>query len=441
MDILMLIINSFFIFLISNYYIYDSVYKVSLSFLFLFVMFIIINIFPSLLLKKLENNKLTKIRNGYRLLELFVLSFIFSFSLLLVNIFIFHINFKAILFNAIFVMIVEFVIFWNGMFRVYLSSYQLGIRYRVKGFILGIIPIANIFMLFKIIKTCKDEVEFENNKTILNKNRASEEVCKTKYPLLLVHGVFFRDLELVNYWGRIPDELKRNGAVIYYGKHSSALGVVDSANEILERIKEIVEETGCEKVNIIAHSKGGLDSRYAISCLGASKYVASLTMINTPNKGCEFADYLFEHTSKGFKNKLASTYNTAVKALGEKKADFLTAVYDLTSMKVKELNDEMKMSDDVFYRSYGSILTKSSGGRFPLNLSSSFVKYFDGKNDGLVGIDSFQYGDNYKLIENKNSDRGISHGDVIDLNRENIPGYDVREFYVNIVNELKEKGL
>ena len=36
--------------------------------------------------------------------------------------------------------------------------------------------------------------------------------------------------------------------------------------------------------------------------------------------------------------------------------------------------------------------------------------------------------------------RGISHGDVIDLMREDIPGFDVREFYVGLVRGLKEKG-
>ena len=29
---------------------------------------------------------------------------------------------------------------------------------------------------------------------------------------------------------------------------------------------------------------------------------------------------------------------------------------------------------------------------------------------------------------------------MIDLNRENIEGFDVREFYVNLVKDLKEKG-
>ena len=36
--------------------------------------------------------------------------------------------------------------------------------------------------------------------------------------------------------------------------------------------------------------------------------------------------------------------------------------------------------------------------------------------------------------------RGISHGDVVDLNRENIPGFDVREFYVSLVADLKNRG-
>lgn len=37
--------------------------------------------------------------------------------------------------------------------------------------------------------------------------------------------------------------------------------------------------------------------------------------------------------------------------------------------------------------------------------------------------------------------RGISHGDMIDLNRENIKDFDVREYYVMLVNRLKEKGV
>lgn len=47
-------------------------------------------------------------------------------------------------------------------------------------------------------------------------------------------------------------------------------------------------------MNIIAHSKGGLDSRYLISGLHMAPYVASLTTICTPHRGSMLADLLMK---------------------------------------------------------------------------------------------------------------------------------------------------
>lgn len=138
-----------------------------------------------------------------------------------------------------------------------------------------------------------------------------------------MHGVFFRDTRYLNYWGRIPKELEKNGATIFYGDQQSALGIADSAAEIAEKVKRITEQTGCEKVNIIAHSKGGLDCRYAITHLGLDRYVASLTTVNTPHRGCEFADWLFGKASENLQNSLAKTYNATLKKLGDASPDFL----------------------------------------------------------------------------------------------------------------------
>ena len=69
---------------------------------------------------------------------------------------------------------------------------------------------------------------------IIQKNKS----CETKYPILLVHGVFFRDSTRINYWGRIPKELEKNGAKIYYGNHQSADSVKKSGEEIAERISD-----------------------------------------------------------------------------------------------------------------------------------------------------------------------------------------------------------
>ena len=335
---------------------------------------------------------------------------------------------------------VLFVVFWTGILCVYLTSAQLGFRLRLIGLLCGLIPIANLVALFFILKTTSAECMFEIGKDQYNKQRKCQQVCATKYPILMVHGVFFRDTKFFNYWGRIPKELEINGATIFYGNHPSAASVAESAAALKERILQILDETGAEKVNIIAHSKGGLDCRYAIAQFNIADCVASLTTVNTPHRGCLFADYLLTKIPSDTKDRVAKTYNTALRKLGEKDADFLAAVNDLTDAYCQQLDNQMPTPEGVFCQSIGSVLRKAGNGKFPLNFSYHLVKYFSGENDGLVSEDSFAWGETYTLLRSTGK-RGISHGDMIDLNRENIPGFDVREFYVGLVKDLKNRGL
>lgn len=333
----------------------------------------------------------------------------------------------------------ELILFWNGIIRVYATSVQLGIKWRVVGIVCGMIPVAHLYALCRIIRITGDEVLCENEKYLLNRTRAETQFCHTRYPILLVHGVFFRDFRFFNYWGRIPAELKRNGAVLHYGHQQSAASVADCGEELAERIRRIVSETGCGKVNIIAHSKGGLDSRYAISACGAADLVASLTTINTPHRGCIFADYLLDKIPDRVCRRVAARYNAALSHFGDSAPDFLAAVNDLTASSCRYLNAGLPDSPQVYYRSVGSKMNRASGGRFPLNMVYPLVKHFDGDCDGLVSVDSMKWGNDFIFLSVP-SGRGISHGDMIDLNRENIPGFDVREFYVNLVHNLKEMG-
>lgn len=80
-------------------------------------------------------------------------------------------------------------------------------------------------MLRVLFSISEAEVEFETDKLQLNAARAESELCRTRYPILLVHGVFFRDFCYFNYWGRVPSELQKNGAVLYYGEQQSAASV------------------------------------------------------------------------------------------------------------------------------------------------------------------------------------------------------------------------
>ena len=344
-----------------------------------------------------------------------------------------------ILINSIVVIILEALMFWNGIIRIYLTSVQLGIKRRIIGALVGWIPIVNIIMLISIIKTCSKEVKFEANKIKINENRKGKLICATKYPIVFVHGVFFRDSKYLNYWGRIPAELEKNGAKVFYGDHQSAQSIAESAAEISRKINAVLVETGAEKVNIIAHSKGGLDCRYAISKLGMANKVASLTTINTPHRGCIFADYLFSKAPQSLVDKVANQYNTTLKKIGDDNPDFTASVKDLTATACEQFNKGVLDSPEVYYQSTASKQNKATSGKFPLNISYPIVKYFDGINDGLVSKESAQWGENFTFLTTKGK-RGISHADVIDLTRENIKGFDVREFYVNMVSDLKNKG-
>ena len=353
---------------------------------------------------------------------------------------------KALVLFAVIAVIAEAAVFWSGMIRIYLTSEQLGLKWRVIGGITGMIPVVNLMVLVKMISLVSAEVELETEKAELNQVRAESKLCETRYPLLMVHGVFFRDFKYLNYWGRIPKELLRNGAVIYYGQQQSAASVAECARELSERILEIAgagpDAPG--KVNIIAHSKGGLDCRYAIACCGMAPYVASLTTVNTPHEGCKFADWLLDMVPGRVRRRIAREYNETLRHFGDPDPDFLAAVGDLTASGAARLNREMaegerKAMESVYCQSVASSLKKPCHGRFPLNLTQRFVKLFDGENDGLVSLESMAWGQRCLEIRVKGK-RGVSHGDVIDLNRENIPDFDVREFYVDLVRDLKERG-
>lgn len=412
-----------------------------------YVLVFYINIFPNLTVKKVSTIRNKILEDGVALLQIFLTTTIIETVYCIMLLIMARpdevdINFDYPLIwvsHLIIFFLVELVLFWNGIIRVYITSVQLGIKWRIIGIICGFMPLLNIYVLCRIIHIAGNEAVWENEKYILNQTRVENEECHTRYPILLVHGVFFRDYRFFNYWGRIPAELKKNGALVYYGNQHSAASVEYCGRELAQRIRQIIQETGCGKVNIIAHSKGGLDSRFAISECGAAGYVASLTTVNTPHRGCIFADYLLGKIPDKICRFVADKYNAALKRFGDDSPDFMEAVQDLTASASVALNERLKDDSRVFYQSVGSKMNYASSGRFPLNMSYPLVKHFDGECDGLVSVESMKWGSNFIYLNVPNG-RGISHGDMIDLNRENIAGFDVREFYVNLVRDLKERG-
>ncbi|MDO5516029.1 MAG: triacylglycerol lipase [Clostridium sp.] len=432
--IFIVLMNSFLIINITEM---SSFYYISVI-LVLLLLYLVVNISP--LKKEKLSRRLRIMISGYELIvDCSISAFIeiiFYVSQLIFKYL--ELDYRSLVINGLTAIAVLIVPLVNGILRMMFTSRDLGVINRILLLLLWWMPGANAVILKNSCRKVRYEYYLEQTKMLRNESRKENEVCKTRYPVVLVHGIFFRDWMFLNYWGRIPKELIRNGAEIFYGHQQSSNPAAKSAEELKDNILKIINETGCEKVNIIAHSKGGLDSRYAISCLGLSKYVASLTTINTPHRGCRYVDFLLDKIPMSIKRFVADKYNKTFIKLGDKNPDFLGGVTDLTAEKCNEFNKKVKDADGVLYQSITSKLKNIFSAPFPLNLGYLFAKAFDGENDGLVGVESAKWGNFLGIL--KTDHKGISHGDVVDLTRIDLKGYDVSECYVEILKKLKDRG-
>ncbi|MCL1848038.1 MAG: triacylglycerol lipase [Coriobacteriia bacterium] len=342
--------------------------------------------------------------------------------------------------NSFVAILVLGIVYLNGALRIALCSQQVALLFKVLLFTLCWVPVVNLLIFFAVYIPAHNEYRFGLFKYKRNLARQDQRVCGTRYPLLLVHGIFFRDWKLLNYWGRIPDELIANGATVYYGHQQSSASVESCARELAAQIMQIVKTSPHEKVNIIAHSKGGLDARFAVSSLGMDQYVASVTTISTPHQGCRFARKALENLPDALTSQVSRQYEKVFTLLGDKQPDFFGGVSELTDKVCADLNGRLPNKGGVLYQSVGTRMLNARSAGPPLNLGFEIVKTLDGDNDGLVAVRSMPWGESFQLVEPVGK-RGISHADVIDQTRKDIKDFDVCELYVQIVQRLKERGL
>lgn len=262
--------------------------------------------------------------------------------------------------------------------------------------------------------------------------------CKTKYPIVLLHGTGSRDHKQRGCWGRIPKALENYGAEVYFGNQDAWGTIENNAIVVKENINAVLSETNCGKVNIIAISKGGLEARYMIFKLGMGDKVASLTTISTPHYGSKTMDFLCKRLK--YPMKLAAVFvNQVYRYLGDESPDFYGTCNQFTTAHIKRFNHEILDSNKIYYQSYASLMKKPYSDIL-LFFPHLVVKWFDGECDGIVSVDSAKWGE-FKGVITGEGIRGISHSDLRDLRKRDGSGTDIRGVFVRIVRELKEKGL
>jgi pimeloyl-ACP methyl ester carboxylesterase len=106
-------------------------------------------------------------------------------------------------------------------------------------------------------------------------------------PVLLIHG-----------WSDWIDELNSTGIyaeAVTFGEDDPEYDACGRSADHATDLKQIVEDfksrTHAEKINLVAHSKGGLDARVYLANNLANEDVANLIIIGTPNRGSPVADH------------------------------------------------------------------------------------------------------------------------------------------------------
>ena len=254
--------------------------------------------------------------------------------------------------------------------------------------------------------------------------------CKTKYPIVLVHGLHARPQGEPSSFGRIPDDLRKHGATVFTTEQDAVGTIAENAAQLVQEFEDIRAETGAEKLNIIAHSKGGLESRCAISAYGYGKHVASLSMLSTPNRGLYTISQM---AHSPFFDVLSLPVNLWWHTKGDDHPDFAAAARSLTAGALSVFNQQHPDDPRVYYQSWGAVLDDSKNDPLMSAVGLVFSR-LDEATDGMVSPESAAWG-NYR-----GTLHGVSHQEFCDLHRRDPDGFDICAFFRTLVFELAQKG-
>lgn len=210
---------------------------------------------------------------------------------------------------------------------------------------------------------------------------------KLRTPIVLVHGVLgfdevkFCGLTFARYFPGIPEALRKNGNRVLLARLSPTRGVAERAAQLKAFIDRHVPN---DPVHILAHSMGGLDSRYMISKLDMASRVLSLTTIGTPHRGSPFADWgmlRFE--------RLVKPVFDLFSLPGQ-------AFYDLTTHSCRTFNDAVPDAPGVRYFSVAG-RHQQTWRNLRWRVLHHIVTKAEGDNDGVVSLASAKYGEDCEV--------------------------------------------
>jgi triacylglycerol lipase len=289
-----------------------------------------------------------------------------------------------------------------------------------------------------------------------------EKSCQTSpYPVVLVHGMGgFDKLNGLDYFFGVSEDLRQQGVQVYTAELSPYQSTTVRGRELAQRIDQVLAESKACKLNLIAHSQGGLDARYAIGSLGYGDRIASVVSISTPHRGSAVADValgLAPGLADPLFNAIASFFGTAVDNPRDN-TNLRACLQSLTEANAKTFaaqnpDDPRVAFFSVAGRSLGLRADSECSGSLwpnpdaidllepallPTGLLLQGNPFTPQANDGLVTVASAKWGTFLGCIP---ADHADEVGQIADVVPDLSSGWNHKDFYRKLVRFLRDKGL
>jgi triacylglycerol lipase len=220
--------------------------------------------------------------------------------------------------------------------------------------------------------------------------------------IVLVHGILgFRKRFGIEYFRGVAEHFRTKGFAVLVPELDPTQGIEFRGDQLCDQINSGFKSGSIlsgQKTHIIAHSMGGLDSRYVLSPLSGKQLaspIRSLTTISTPHRGSPIADLVdapldllpFPHLPFG------SAGNPLEGALNELGIS-LNGLRNLTTSFCEAFSARYANNPSV---AYFSVAGSGRPGGLPTGSALLLLHHYNfartgQPNDGLVTVDSATWG-------------------------------------------------
>jgi triacylglycerol lipase len=287
----------------------------------------------------------------------------------------------------------------------------------------------------------------------------------TRYPIVLAHG-FLGGREGFAAWNnQVSDALAKDGHVVHRAAVPAFGTVRDRGKALAAEIDGVLAKTGAKKVNVVAHSMGGLDAREVVSGLGYGDRVASVTTISTPHRGSAVADVSLRFLPGEAGAALDAFGKLIERSRGEIEAsvDIRGALTDLSEKQAPTFNASHPDDARVYYQSWAGVSSifaipnpadnAACDGKLLAHVTrqgrradlmspvvagaAGFVGHGTQPNDGFVLVSSAKWGNFRGCVPADHADEiGVFANRSLDPHT----GFDFVRFHRNVAFDLAKRG-